>query len=295
MQIGFVGLGKMGSGIAKNLLRAGHDVIVYNRSREKAESFAAQGVEIANSPAEACRGRQAVMTMLADDAALDQIVFEKDGIAGALERGSVHVSHSTISTRFAKRLTGEHASRGQEFVSAPVFGRPDAAENKKLIVLAAGHNEALERCRPLFDAIGRATFVAGLEPWHANAMKLCGNFMIASMLETFSEAFATLRKSGIDHHRFLDVMNELFASPVYQNYGRTIAEEQFTPAGFTLKLGLKDVRQVLETADDANAAMPLASLIRDRMLSGMANGQEDLDWSSIAQVSARSTGLDPSC
>jgi len=291
MKIGFIGLGRMGSAMARNLLRAGHAVAVYNRSREKAEALAAEGARAADSPADACRDSAAVMTMLADDSAVERVVFGENGLASALANGAIHISSSTISTALAQRLTAEHAQRGQGYVSAPVFGRPEAAESRKLIVVAAGPSELVERCRPLFDAIGRQTSVAGSEPWQANAVKLCGNFMLASMIEAFAEAFATLRKAGVDPLAFLEIVNSLFASPVYGNYGRIIAEERFDPAGFALKLGLKDIRLALETAGECAAPMPLASLIRDHFLSAMAHGQAELDWSSVARVAARSAGL----
>ena len=294
MKIGFVGLGRMGSGMARNLLRAGHKLSVYNRTRDKAETLAHDGARVAKSPADVCRDAEAVFTMLSDDHALAEVVFGDQGIASGLERGAAHISSSTISTAFARKLAEEHSQRNQAFVTAAVFGRPEAAEGKKLIVVAAGESSMLERCAPLFEAVGRRTFKAGSEPWQANALKLCGNFMIASMLETFSEAFATMRKSEIDHHLFLEVMNELFASPVYKNYGQAVADEKFEPAGFGLKLGLKDVREVIEAAADVGVAMPFASVVRDHLISAIAHGQEDLDWSSIALVLARSAGLEGS-
>jgi 3-hydroxyisobutyrate dehydrogenase-like beta-hydroxyacid dehydrogenase len=291
MRIAFIGLGNMGSPMARNLLRAGHDVAVYNRTAAKAQPLVAEGATLAASPADACRGRDAVLTMLADDAAVEAAVFGENGAASTLAAGAVHISHSTISTAMARRLTHEHQARKQGYLSAPVFGRPEAAESKKLLVVAAGPAELIERCRTLFDAIGRQTFVAGGEPWQANAVKVCGNFMLASMLESFSEAFATLRKSKVDPHLFLEVMNALFASPVYALYGGLIANQKFEPAGFALKLGLKDARLTLETAQECASPMPIASLVRDQLLSALANGQGDLDWSSVAQVSARGAGL----
>jgi 3-hydroxyisobutyrate dehydrogenase-like beta-hydroxyacid dehydrogenase len=278
--------------MARNLLRAGHQVAVYNRSHEKAEALAGEGARVADSPADACRDSAAAMTMLADDSAVEQVVFGENGVASALANGAVHISSSTIGTALARRLAAEHAERGQGYLSAPVFGRPEAAESRKLIVVAAGPSELVERCRPLFDAIGRQTSVAGSEPWQANAVKLCGNFMLAAMIEAFGEAFATLRKAGVDLHVFLEIVNSLFASPVYGNYGRTIAEERFDPAGFALKLGLKDARLLLETAEECAAPMPVASLIRDHFLSAMAHGQADLDWSSMARVLARNAGCE---
>jgi 3-hydroxyisobutyrate dehydrogenase-like beta-hydroxyacid dehydrogenase len=292
MKLGFIGLGKMGSAMARNLAGAGHELTVYNRTRDKAEALAGGAIRVADSPADAARGSEAVFTMLSDDHALGEVVFGQDGIAAGLKQGGIHVSSSTISTGFARALTEEHGKRGQIAISAPVFGRPEAAEQKKLIVAAGGDAQAVENLRPAFDAIGRRTFVIGPEPWQANAVKLCGNFMIASMLESFGETFAVMRKSGIDQHVFLDVMNELFGSPVYKNYGSTVADEKFEPAGFALKLGLKDVRQALEAGQEAGVPMPFASVVRDHLVSALANGQEQLDWSSIALVSARAAGLE---
>ena len=291
MKIAFIGLGRMGSGMARNLMRAGHELAVYNRSRERAEPFAKEGGRVAGSPAEACAAADIAITMLADDQAVEEVVFWKDGIAAGLKKGAVHVSSSTISTALARRLAHEHAGRGQQYLSAPVFGRPEAAESKKLVVIPAGPAEIVDRCRPVFEAIGRQTIVIGPEAWQANASKLCGNFMIGSMIEAFGEAFATLRKAGVDPHTFLEVMNALFASPVYANYGQIIADQKFEPAGFALKLGLKDVRLALATAEECASPMPIASLIRDHFISAIALGQENLDWSSVARISARNAGL----
>jgi 3-hydroxyisobutyrate dehydrogenase-like beta-hydroxyacid dehydrogenase len=286
MHLAFIGLGKMGSAMARNLIAAGHQLTVYNRTRSKAEPFAAQGARVAESPADAARDCEAVVTMLADDHAVEEAAFGGSGFSEALKPGAIHMGSSTISTALARRLAGQ-----QQYVSAPVFGRPEAAETKKLLVVAAGPNKLLDRLRPVFDAIGRQTFTAGAEPWQANAVKLCGNFMIATMLETFGEAYATLRKAEVAPHLFLDVMNALFASPVYANYGRIIADEKFEPAGFALKLGLKDVRLALETAQECAAPMPLASLIRDHFLSAVALGQAESDWASLARIAARNAGL----
>ncbi len=277
--------------MARNLLRAGHKVAVYNRTRSKAEPLAADGATVADSLADAVRGCEAVVTMLSDDHALEQTVFGDGGLASALPPGAIHISSSTISTSLARRLTAEHGKRGQPYLSAPVFGRPDAAEAKKLLVVAAGPSQLVERCRPVFEAIARQTFVAGAEPWQANAVKLCGNFMLSSMLESFGEANATLRKANVDPHLFLEVMVALFGSPVYANYGRIIADEAFEPAGFALKLGFKDNRLVLEVASECQSPMPVASLIRDRLLAAMAAGQEESDWSSVTRISARDAGL----
>jgi 3-hydroxyisobutyrate dehydrogenase-like beta-hydroxyacid dehydrogenase len=291
MNLAFIGLGRMGTGIARNLLRAGHNLTVYNRSREKAQALAGEGARVATSPADACRDAEAVMTMVSDDHALEEVVFGKDGIAAAMPQHCVHISHSTISTALARRLNAEHTQRKQGFLSAPVFGRPEAAEAKKLLVLAAGPSELVKRCRPLLDAIGRQTFVVGAEPWQANIAKLCGNFMIASTIEAFGEASATLRKAEVQPEIFLEMMTALFGSPVITNYGRAIVEETFEPAGFALRLGLKDVRLMLAASEECTAPMPLASVVRDQFISALARGQGEMDWSSVARVAARAAGL----
>ena len=281
----------MGSGMARNLLLAGNRLTVYNRNPEKAEPLRQSGAQVVANPAEAARDSEAVFTMLSDDSAVSDVVLGQNGLASGLARDAVHISSSTVSVAFVRQLTDEHDRRGQGFLSAPVFGRPDAAENRKLVVVAAGDPALVKRFQPLFDAIGRRTFVAGDVPWNANAFKLCGNFMISSVIETFSEAFTTLRKADLDHHQFLEVMVELFGSPVYKNYGTSIANRNFDPAGFALKLGLKDIRQLLEFAQELPAPMPLASLLRDQLSAGVANGKQDSDWTAVEQIIARNAGL----
>lgn len=287
MKLGFIGLGQMGSGMARNLLRAGHELVVYNRTRAKAEAI--EGARVADSPADAAKDVDAVITMLGDDRAVEDVVFGDRGIAATLQ--SIHISSSTISTALVRRLTSEHANRKQGFISAPVFGRPESAEAKKLVVTPAGPPDLIDRCRQIFDAIGRETFIVGNDALQANSVKLCGNFMIASVIETFGEAFATMRKCGVDPHAFLEIMNALFASPIYANYGKIIADERFEPAGFALKLGLKDIGLVMAVARECTSPMPIASVVRDRCLAALANGQGEMDWSSIAKVAAREAGL----
>lgn len=292
MKLAFIGLGKMGTGIARNLLRAGHQLTVFNRTREKADALAQDGATVASSPADAAKGAEAVFTMLSEDPAVEAVAFGPDAFSSTLQPGCVHVSSSTISIALSRRLEAQHKAAGQSYFAAPVFGRPEAAESAKLIVVTAGEQAVVQRLLPVLDAIGRRTFHIGDQPWQANAVKLCGNFMIASMLETFSEAFTTVAKAGLERQAFLDVMTELWGSPVYANYGRNIVERKYGPAGFGLTLGLKDVRLVLELAQQLESPMPLASLLRDHFLSAVANGQGELDWSSLELVLARSAGLD---
>ena len=281
----------MGSGIAANLLKTQNPLTVFNRTHDKTEALTKQGASAPGSIREAVSSCDVVFTMLADDNAVSDVTFRNDGIAASLPKCAIHVSHSTISVAMARKLAHEHTSRGQIFISAPVFGRPDAAESKRLLVVAAGESSAVERIHPLLDAIGRHTYIAGTEPWHANLIKLNGNFMIACMLETFGEAFATIRKAGMDHHLFHEIMSELFGSPVYKAYGGAIAANKFEPAGFALRLGLKDIRLGLEAASELEVPMPFASVLRDHFLTALAHGQENMDWSSVGKIPALMAGL----
>jgi 3-hydroxyisobutyrate dehydrogenase-like beta-hydroxyacid dehydrogenase len=281
----------MGLPIARNLLQAGHELTVYNRTRSKAEVLASAGAKVANSFAEASTA-EVVMTMLADDQAVEQTTFGNGGILNTLASGGVHLSLSTISTALSRRLTVAHTARGQSFIAAPVFGRPDAAAAGRLVVVAAGPAEAVERVRPLLEAIARKVFVVGSEPYSANAVKLAGNFLIASMLETLSEAFVLTRKFGVEPAQVLEILNgSFFQSPIYENYSKIIIEEKFSPPGFALRLGLKDLRLVLAAAEEAAVPMPVASVIRDRFLSGVARGKGDMDWAALAKVVAEDAGL----
>lgn len=292
MKVGFIGVGKMGAPMARRLLDAGHAVTIYNRTRSHAEAFSAAGVPLADSPAAAARGADAVVTMVADDLALEAVTLGEDGVLGALAADAVHVPMSTVSVRLAERLAGAHAASERWYVAAPVFGRPDVAQSGRLAIVAAGAEVALDRCQPLFEAMGRATFVVGEDPAAANVVKLAGNFMIASMIETAGEAYAFVRRSGLSARAFCDVLDgTLFAAPIYKNYARAIVEERFEPAGFRMALGLKDVGLVLEQGTATATPMPLASVLRDHFLSGVAKGWKDLDWAGMAKVIATEAGL----
>ncbi|HEY1858628.1 NAD(P)-dependent oxidoreductase [Acidocella sp.] len=290
MKIGFLGLGQMGSGIAANLLKAGHELSVYNRSTSKTEALVAQGATLAKTPAEACQG-DVVFTMLADDAAAEAAVFGENGILGALKKGAIHVSCSTISVKLSEKLTEAHAKAGQRYVAAPVFGRPDAAAAGKLFIAAAGEAQALKDVAPLFDVIGQRAFVLSDKPSAANLVKLSGNFLIASVIESLGEAMALVGKGGVELHAYLDLLTStLFSAPVYKTYGGLIADQKFSPAGFAAPLGQKDIRLALAAAEDLRVPMPLASLLRDRFLTLMANGGENLDWSAIGHLAAKDSG-----
>jgi 3-hydroxyisobutyrate dehydrogenase-like beta-hydroxyacid dehydrogenase len=282
----------MGSAIARNLIKAGHDLTVYNRTRSRAEEFASLGARIALTPGEAAAKAEALITMLADDAAVEGVIFSPGNAIGALPAGAVHISMSTISVSLSRRLAESHREKQQHYLGAPVFGRPDAAAAAKLFVIVAGPAEQIERCRSLFDAIGQKTFLIGEEAQAANAIKLAGNFLLTTVIESLGEAFAFARKSGVDAHAFLDLLtNSLFPAPVFRIYGDMIASDKFEPAGFKLPLGMKDNRLLLAAAEEAAVPMPMASLVRDRFVAALAQGLGEADWAAIARISYLSAGL----
>jgi 3-hydroxyisobutyrate dehydrogenase-like beta-hydroxyacid dehydrogenase len=291
LDVGFIGLGQMGAAMARNLVKAGHRVTVYNRTRAKAEALAAEGARVAERVADACRG-EILITMLADDAAVEAVLFGDGGVGQSLAAGAIHVSMSTISITLSERLERMHRQAGQIYVTAPVFGRPEAAAAAKLFIVVAGPTEAIEKCRPLFEAMGQKTFVVGDNPSDANLIKLSGNFLIAATIESLGEAVALIRKSGIDAHRYVEILTgTLFSAPVHRTYGAIIADEKYEPAGFKTVLGLKDIQLALAAAETLQVPMPIASLVHDRFISGLARGEGDSDWAALARMAARDSGL----
>jgi 3-hydroxyisobutyrate dehydrogenase-like beta-hydroxyacid dehydrogenase len=290
MKIGFIGLGQMGTAFAGLLLQAGHSVTVWNRSPDAVKALAAQGAIAAKTPADALQG-EALFSMLASDQAMQEIGLD----AGLLEKaakGLIHVNLATISPAFARALAAAHESRGLGYVAAPVFARPDAAAKGLAVVIVAGANEAVTKVEPLLAQIGRRTVRVGEAPEMANLFKVAGNFMIMSAVETLGEAFALLRKGGVDAEQFLDTMTEgLFAAPVYKNYGKQILNEAYEPAGFYLKLGLKDANLVKAASDELAAPMPLLDLVRGHYEEAMKKGWGEKDWAALGALAAEKAGL----
>src|ERR1039458_3566502 len=285
-------MGNMGTPMARHLLRAEHDVTLWNRTLSKAEALRSEGANLAKSAGEAARNVQVVITMLADDTAVESAVLHSGGVLENLPKGGLHISMSTISVALSRKLAEAHAQRGQQYVAAPVFGRPEAAEARKLFVVVAGESSAIEFGRLLLEAIGQRLFVLGDKAEMANVVKLSGNFLIASVIESLGEAIALTRKYGIDPHDYVEFLtNSLFAAPVYKTYGGIIAEEKYEPAGFKLRLGLKDVRLALAAAEAVDAPLPFASIVRDHMLTAIGRGMEEMDWSSTAKLAAENAGL----
>lgn len=277
--------------MAGNLLKAGHDVTLYDRTRSKAQALLDRGAHFADQVADACRG-DAVITMLSDDGAVDSVVFGDRGLLKNLGKDTIHISMSTVSVAMSERLAAAHASAGQRFVAAPVFGRPDVAAAGHLYVVAAGATDLVGECMPLFEAIGQKTIHIGETPQAANLVKLSGNFILASVIETLSEAIALIRKAGIDPHKYYDLLTStLFTGPVFTNYGGLVARQEYKPAAFAAPLGEKDLRLVLAAAETLRVPMPLASLVHDRLQTVVARGGEDLDWSALGQLAAADAGL----
>lgn len=285
MKIGFIGLGQMGGAMAANLVKAGHDVTVWNRSADKAAALVEAGAALADHPVDAAQG-DVVMTMLADDRAVEAVVYGEGGIRAA---PALHVSHSTIGVALADRLATDAAGG---YVAAPVFGRPVAAEAAKLFVVAAGADADLDRCEPLFAAIGQRVFRVGATPSAANLVKLSGNFMIMAAVEAMAEAMTLAEKGGVDRHTLLDVLTgTLFGAPIYRTYGDILVEDRFRPAGFAAPLGLKDMTLVDTAATQLRTPMPILGIVRDHLKSTIATDGEDVDWAGVALAVRRSAGI----
>ncbi len=291
MKVGFIGLGQMGSGMAANLLEAGHELTVYNRTAEKAAPLAAQGAKVAANISETCRG-DAVVTMLANDEAVSGVVFGEGGVLASLPKGAIHISSSTIGVTLPAMLAASHAEAGQRFLSAPVFGRPEVAAKGELFIVAAGEPGTVKAAQPLLDAMGQKTFIISGTPKDANLVKLSGNFLIATVIESLGEALALVEKAGIDRHKYIEVLTStLFTAPVYKTYGTLIANGAFEPAGFAAPLGQKDIRLTLAAAEELRVPLPLANLLRDRFLALLAYGGDRLDWSAIGMLAGKDAGL----
>jgi 3-hydroxyisobutyrate dehydrogenase-like beta-hydroxyacid dehydrogenase len=292
MNLGFIGLGHMGSGMAARLLQAGHRLTVYNRTPSKLTALVAQGAKTAATVAEACGG-DAVITMLANDEAVEEAALGPRGIVSTLAAGALHVSSSTIGVGLARRLADAHGEHGQRFVSAPVFGRPDAAAAGKLFIVVAGEPTARQAATPLLNVIGQSSFVISDKPEAANLVKLSGNFLTASVIESLGEALALISRGGIDRKAYLEFLTSTnFDAPVFRVFGRLLVEREFSPAGFAAPLAEKDIRLLLAESEHLRVPMPIASVVHDRFLSLLARGGDQLDWSAVGGLAAADAGAD---
>ena len=294
-EIGFVGLGHMGTAMAANLVAAGRRVIAYVRRPDQIGKLEALRIRATTDIGDLL-DCEVVISMLPDDDAVREIVFGRgdggfEGLAAGLMPGAVHLSMSTISTAAASLLASEHARNGQGYVAAPVFGNPDAARARQLFIVAAGAPADVARCRPILDSLGQRTFVFGTEPSDANLVKLLGNMMSATALEMLAEVVAVVRKRGLDPRTFVDIMTStMFGGRAHKIYGDKIANQIYAP-GFVLPLVLKDVRLALAEAEHAGAPMPSVSVVRDRLITGIARGYGGLDWTALGLIAAEEAGL----
>ena len=291
MRVAFLGLGRMGDAMARRLAGA-FDLAVFNRDLGKARPFAALGARVATTVREAAEDADLAITMLADDAAEEALAFGPGGLLEVLPPGAIHVSMSTLGIATSARLAETHAEAGQGYVAAPVFGRPPAAASGQLWILAAGAEADLARCQPVFEALGQGVFPLGERPATAHALKLAGNTLLVTVVEALGEVFAFGEKAGIPPETALKVLNTaLLKSPLAEAYGAAVVKELFDPAGFALRLGLKDVSLALRAAEAYQAPMPLASVLRDRLLTATARGYGDLDLSALSRLSREAAGL----
>jgi 3-hydroxyisobutyrate dehydrogenase-like beta-hydroxyacid dehydrogenase len=294
-EIGFIGLGQMGSAMAANLASAGRSVIAYVRRADQVARLEALGLRPTTDIGDLL-DCEVVISMLPDDDAVREVVFggrndDFDGLAAGLMPGAIHLSMSTISTAAASLLADEHARHGQGYVAAPVFGNPDAARARQLFIVAAGAPAVVVRCQPIFDSLGQRTFVVGADPQEANLVKLLGNMMSATALEMLGEAIAVVRKRGLDPQPFVDIMtNTMFGGRAHRIYGDKIVRQAYA-AGFVLPLVLKDVRLALAEAEKAGAPMPSVGVVRDRLITAIARGYGDFDWSVLGLIAAEEAGL----
>jgi 3-hydroxyisobutyrate dehydrogenase-like beta-hydroxyacid dehydrogenase len=289
MDIGFIGLGTMGSRVVANLVKAGHKVRVWNRSRPPVDAIAALGATPVSTAGDAFSG-DAVFSMLADDAAVRTVI---DPLLDGAPKGLVHVNMATISVTLARDLAARHSERGLFYVAATVFGRPELAAAGKLTIVAAGDPSAITRVQPLLDVIGQRTWPMGVQPERANVVKLAGNFMLGAAVEAMAEASAMAARHGIAPADFLNVLTTgVFAAPAYQTYGDAIANQRYDPPGFRLALTLKDLRLALAAADEVTAPMPLADVVYESLLEAAARGDGERDLAALARVSRRRAGLE---
>ena len=281
--VAYLGLGGMGLAMTTRLLDAGYPLTIWNRSPDKASALTARGARLAPNPEDAVASADIVFSMVSDDQALEGIALGPQGFIAAMKPGALHVSMSTILPATATRLAGIHRERGTAYIAAPVFGRPEAAAAGKLWICISGKDEDKARLLPVLTHLCQQHYDFGAEPAAANVLKLAGNFMIASAIESMAEAFVFGEKNGLDQHMLAEFFGDtIFACPIYKNYGRIIAEKKFEPPGFRLALGRKDVQLVAETARTSNVPMPILATLLNRFAARAAKGGGELDWTSIA-------------
>ena len=292
MKVGFIGTGRMGQAMVRRMLEAKHEVGVYNRTPEKAKPLADAGAKILSSIADATRFGDVVYTMLADDTALEDVVFQNGGLLASLPKGGIHVCAGTHGIPAIRRIKEAHAAKDQVLVAAPMMGRPELVTAGTAGVFASGPADAMAKCKPLFDALGRKTFAGGNDPEAATAMKIANNFVLGCAIEAMGEGFALTRKYGVATSVFYDVMTDgLFNCSAYKVYGKIMVDESYAKVGQMAVLGLKDANLALEAGNIAAVPLPSGNVWRDRLIGAVAHGDGDKDWAVMALEQARASGL----
>lgn len=291
-EVAFIGLGGMGQAMAFRLLGAGYRLQLWNRTQEKGKALVGDGARLFATPEEAVRGVGLVITMLADDVALEQVVSGPGGFLAALPEGGIHLSMSTVSPEISRRLAERHQEGGSHYLGAPVFGRPEAAREGKLWICVSGDPPAKERVRSLLEILGQGCFDFGPRPEAAHVVKLVGNFLIGAATEALAEAFALAEKNGLDRSQVAEMLlSTIFACPIYRTYGGRLAQHRYRPVGFRLPLGLKDVSLVRDLARASQAPVPMADLVHNRFLTALAKDRLDLDMTALGLGALEDAGL----
>ena len=293
MKVGFIGLGRMGHGMASRILGNGHDLVIFDLVPALLEDLGAAGAAVAGSVAEAAAGRDVVITMLPHDEALQALVFSPGGLLESLPEGAIHMVSGTHSVQVIRKLTAAHAEAGQVFVAGHVLGRPDLAAEGKLTLVPGGPPEALQRLQPIFEVLGSRTFITGDEPQSSTAVKIANNFVLGSVIEIIGESMSLVRKFGVEPALFQQVMTEgLFGAPAFRVYGQIIVDEAYDKVGASVHIGLKDANLALAAGEAVDVPLPSANVWRDRLLSAKAHGGGDLDWAVMAREQARASGIE---
>jgi 3-hydroxyisobutyrate dehydrogenase-like beta-hydroxyacid dehydrogenase len=292
MNVGFIGLGRMGSGMAARLLGGGHDLAVYDAVTAQIERLTSQGARGTSSIADVCASRDVIVSMLVEDAAMIEVALATGGLCDSMTPGAIHLIMGTHGVGTVRALEARHTQLGQHLVAAPVLGRPDLAAAGQLGIVAAGDEQSLRRCEPLLNVMGRRTFFAGDRPESATAIKLANNAVLGCAMVAMAEGFSLVRKYGVVPQVFQDVMTEgLFSAPAYKVYGQKMVDESFDQVGSPIHVGLKDANLIAAAADLARVPMPSHNVYRDRLLGAVAHGDGDRDQAALAREQARASGL----
>ncbi|MBH98699.1 MAG: 6-phosphogluconate dehydrogenase [Rhodospirillaceae bacterium] len=293
MRVGFIGIGRMGHGMAKRILDAGHELTIYDTNPKALEELSSNGAIAATSIAETVENREVTITMLPTDEALEELTFSKNGLIDCLPKEAIHMTSGTHSVQTIKKLTEAHKNADQILVAGHVLGRPDLAAEGTLTIVPGGPPSALKILTPIFDLLAKQTFIAGNEPQAATAVKIANNFVLGSAIEVIGESMALVRKFGVDPQLFQTILTEgLFGAPAYKIYGQIIVDESYDNVGASVQIGLKDANLALTAGEAVNVPLPCANVWRDRLLSAKAHGEEELDWAVMAREQARASGIE---